>query len=143
MKKKTHRSETQPYSGHEAGARFPGLVGQTIVLGSSNCITHNLGDTKQTTNQRRIRKIENFHHGKFMSITGIGLILVFISDILMIAIQTIRLETSPIDVIQTYFGTIWLARMIITIVLLGIWFGMDRKKSSIKEKSNSNACCVT
>ena len=63
-----------------------------------------------------------------MSITGIGLMLVFISDILMIVVQTIRLETSPIDVIQTDFGTIWLARMIITIILLGIWFGMDRKK---------------
>ena len=69
-----------------------------------------------------------------MSITGIGLILVFISDILMIVVQTIRLETSPLDVIGTYFGTIWLARMIITIVLLGIWFGMDRKKDIIKRK---------
>ena len=35
--------------------------------------------------------------------------------------------------IQTYFGTIWLARMIITIVLLGIWFGMDRKKTLSKK----------
>ena len=57
-----------------------------------------------------------------MSVTGIGLILVFISDVLMIAVQTIRLEASPIDVIQTYFGTVWLARMILTLVLLGIWF---------------------
>ena len=36
-----------------------------------------------------------------MSITGIGLMLVFISDILDDCIQTIRLETSPIDAIQT------------------------------------------
>ena len=58
----------------------------------------------------------------------LDLILVFISNILMIAVQTIRLEASPIDVIQTYFGTIWLIRMIITIILLGIWFGIDKKK---------------
>ena len=67
-----------------------------------------------------------------MSITGIGLMLVFVSDILMIIVQTIRLEASPIDVIGTYFGTVWLARMIITIILLGIWFGMDRKKTLSK-----------
>ena len=86
-----------------------------------------------TQNKQLIKKeldgIEILHHGKFMSITGIGLVLVFISDIFMIAIQTIRLETSPLDVIQTYFGTIWLARMIITIILLGIWFGMDRRRT--------------
>ena len=51
----------------------------------------------------------------------------------MIAIQTIRLETSPLVVIDTYFGTIWLARMIITIILLGIWFGMDRSKTLSKK----------
>ena len=33
-----------------------------------------------------------------------------------------------IDVIQTTFGTSWLVRMIITVILLGVWFWMDRKK---------------
>ena len=37
-----------------------------------------------------------------MSITGIGLMLIFISNILMIAVQTVRLETSPMEAIQTY-----------------------------------------
>jgi copper transport protein len=46
----------------------------------------------------------------------------------MITVQTIRLETSPIDAIQTSFGTIWIIRMGITVILLGIWFGLDRKK---------------
>jgi len=45
----------------------------------------------------------------------------------MLAVQTLRLETSPIDVIGTAFGTTWLIRMIITIILLGIWFWMERK----------------
>jgi copper transport protein len=45
----------------------------------------------------------------------------------MLAVQTIRLETSPVDVIGTAFGTTWLIRMIITIILLGIWFWMERK----------------
>ncbi|MCI4432110.1 MAG: CopD family protein [Nitrosopumilus sp.] len=119
----------------EAGARFPGLVGQTIVLGvviASMLIW-------ETQNKQLIRKeldkLEYFHHGKFMTITGIGLILIFVSNILMLAIQTIRLETSVLDVIQTNFGKMWLIRMIITIILFGLWFVMDRKKNlSIKNK---------
>ena len=113
----------------EAGVRFPGLVGQTIVLGAVIASLIIWGTQNKQIIKEELEKIENIHHGKFMSVTGIGLILVFVSDILMIAIQTVRLEASPIDVVQTYFGMIWLARMIITIVLLGIWFGMDRRKS--------------
>ena len=111
----------------EAGARFPGLVGQTIVLGAVIASMIIWGTQNKQLIRDEIQKVERFHHGKFMSVTGIGLVLVFISDILMIAIQTIRLETSPIDAISTYFGTIWLARMILTIILLGIWFVMDKK----------------
>ena len=112
----------------EAGARFPGILGQTIVLGTVIASLLIWGTQNKQLIKEELDKVEIFHHGKFMSVTGIGLMLVFISDILMIVVQTVRLETSPIDVIGTYFGTVWLARMIITIVLLGIWFGMDRKK---------------
>jgi len=117
----------------EAGARFPGILGQTIVLGAVIASLLIWGTQNKSLIKEELDKVEIFHHGKFMSITGIGLMLVFISDILMIIVQTLRLETSPIDVIQTYFGTIWLVRMIITIILLGIWFGMDRKKTLSKK----------
>ncbi|MGH1567529.1 MAG: virginiamycin B lyase family protein [Nitrosopumilus sp.] len=113
----------------EAGARFPGLVGQTTILGAVIASLIIWGTQNKQLIKEELKKIENIHHRKFMSVTGIGLILVFVSDILMIVIQTVRLEVSPIDVVQTYFGMIWLARMIITIVLLGIWFGMDRRES--------------
>ena len=112
----------------EAGARFPGILGQTIVLGAVIASLIIWGTQNKQLIKEELDKVEIFHHAKFMSITGIGLMLVFISDVLMIIIQTVRLETSPLDVIQTYFGTIWLIRTIITIILLGIWFGMDRKK---------------
>jgi copper transport protein len=117
----------------EAGARFPGILGQTIVLGAVIASLLIWGTQSKQLIKEELDKVEIFHHGKFMSITGIGLMLVFISDILMIVVQTIRLETSPLDVIGTYFGTVWLARMIITIVLLGIWFSMDRKKTLSKK----------
>ena len=117
----------------EAGARFPGILGQTIVLGAVIASLIIWGTQNKLLIKEELDKVEIFHHGKFMSITGIGLMLVFISDVLMIIVQTIRLEASPLDVIETYFGTIWLARMIITIVLLGIWFEMDRKKTLSKK----------
>jgi copper transport protein len=119
----------------EAGARFPGLVGQTIVLGAVIASMLVWGTQNKQLIKKELDKIEFRHHGKFMSITGIGLMLVFTSDILMLAVQTIRLETSALDVIQTNFGNMWLIRMAITIILMGLWFVMDRKKKlSIKNK---------
>ena len=112
----------------EAGARFPGIVGQTIVLGVVIASLIIWGTQNKHSIKEELEKIESIHHGKFMSLTGIGLALVFVSDILMIVVQTIRLETSPLNAIQTDFGNIWLIRMVITVILLGIWFGLDRKK---------------
>jgi copper transport protein len=112
----------------EAGARFPGLVGQTIVLGAVIASLVIWGTQNKQLIREELEKIEKFHHGKFMSVTGIGLMLIFVSNILMIAVQTIRLEASPIEVIQTDFGSVWIIRMIITIISLSVWFGMDRKK---------------
>ena len=117
----------------EAGARFPGIVGQTIVLGVIIASLIIWGTQNKQLIKEELEQIEITHHQKFMSITGIGLLLIFISNILMIAVQTVRLETSPIEAIQTNFGSIWLIRMAITIVLLGIWFGLDRKKNLTKK----------
>ena len=117
----------------EAGARFPGIVGQTIVLGVIIASLIIWGTQNKQLIKEELEQIEITHHQKFMSITGIGLVLIFISNILMIAVQTVRLETSPIEAIQTNFGSIWLIRMAITIVLLGIWFGLDRKKNLTKK----------
>ena len=117
----------------EAGARFPGIVGQTIVLGVIIASLIIWGTQNKQLIKEELQQIEITHHQKFMSITGIGLMLIFISNILMIAVQTVRLETSPIEAIQTNFGNIWLIRMAITIILLGIWFGLDRKKILTKK----------
>ncbi|RMW40012.1 MAG: copper resistance protein CopD [Nitrosopumilus sp.] len=117
----------------EAGARFPGLVGQTIVLGAVIASLIIWGTQNKHVIREELDKIGNFHHGKFMSITGIGLVLIFISNILMIAVQSVRLGVSPLDAIQTDFGITWVMRMSITIILLGIWFGLDRSKSLSKK----------
>ena len=112
----------------EAGARFPGLVGQTIVLGAVIASLIIWGTQNKQLIKEEIDKIGTFHHGKFMAITGIGLMLIFVSNILMIAMQSIRLETSVISAIQTDFGFTWIIRMVFTVISLGIWFAVDRKK---------------
>ncbi|MDH3278024.1 MAG: copper resistance protein CopC/CopD, partial [Nitrosopumilus sp.] len=117
----------------EAAARFPGLVGQTIVLGSVIASMLIWGTQNKNLIRKDIERINSVHHGKFMTLTGIGLMTVFASNIAMLAVQTLRLEASVFDAIQTTFGTSWLIRMIITIILLVIWFWMDRKKSTTKK----------
>jgi copper transport protein len=117
----------------EAAARFPGLVGQTVVLGSVIASMLIWGTQNKNLIRKDIDKINSFHHGKFMILTGVGLMIVFVSNIAMLAVQTLRLETSAFDAIQTTFGTSWLIRMIITIILLGVWFWMDRKKHISKK----------
>lgn len=113
----------------EAGARFPGLVGETIVLGA---VFASLVIWK-TQNKQIIKKefevIEKIYKSKFMRITGIGLITVFVSNILILAVQAIRLETSVIQVLQTTFGVTWEFRMIVTIILLGLWFVMEKSRN--------------
>jgi copper transport protein len=119
----------------EAGARFPGLVGQTIVLGgviSSLLIWRTI---RKDLIADKLSDLQKNYHNKFSSIIGIGLIAIFVSNILMLIMQTIRLETSAFEAIQTSFGTTWVIRMAITIGLLAIWFWIERNKQvSIKNQ---------
>jgi copper transport protein len=119
----------------EAGSRFPGLVGQTIVLGALISSLLIWGTQRKDFLKEKIEPVQEKFHSKFMSITGIGIVLVFASNIIILAVQTWRLETSPLDVLQTSFGETWAIRMGLTITLLGIWFVMERwKKLSLKNQ---------
>ena len=116
----------------ESIARFPGLVGQTIVLGGI-IASIVIWSTGQTRFKEQIALIESSFKAKFSKVIGFGIILVFASNFIMLGVQTWRLETSPLDVIQTTFGHTWLTRMILTIILIGIWFWIERKNQvSIK-----------
>lgn len=119
----------------EAVSRFPGLIGQTIVLGGVLASLLVWGTQNKNLIKNDIRKFQSLYHSKFMTLIGIGLIIVFASNILMLTIQTIRLETSAIEALQTNFGTTWIIRMITTVILLGLWFAMERMKTlSIKNQ---------
>ena len=109
----------------EAGARYPGLVGQTIVLGSviSSLLIWNI----QKRKLEKLEQVEQTFHHNFMKLIGFGLIIVFASNILMLFVQTLRLQISAIDALQTSFGNTWLIRMGLTIILLGLWFAIERR----------------
>jgi len=110
----------------ESIARFPGLVGQTVVLGGV-IASIAIWSTGQIRFKEQIALIESSFKAKFSKVIGFGVIAVFASNFIMLAVQTWRLEASPLDVIQTTFGSTWLTRMILTIILIGIWFWIERK----------------
>jgi len=118
----------------EAAARFPGIVGQTVVLGSAISAIAIWGTQRKHFGKENLTLINQTYRSKFSKITGAALVGVLVSNFVMIAVQTVRLETSPIDVLGTTFGATWLIRMIITIILLGIWFWMERKPHLTNKK---------
>jgi len=116
----------------ESIARFPGLVGQTIVLGGV-IVSITIWSSQQTRFREVFGDIHEQFKGKFSKIIGYGVIATFASNFIMLGVQTWRLEVSPLEVIGTTFGTTWLIRMIITIIIIIIWFWMEKKKEiSIK-----------
>jgi len=118
----------------EAAARFPGIVGQTVVLGSAISAIAIWGTQRKYFGKENLTLINQTYRSKFSKITGAALVGVLVSNFVMIAVQTVRLETSPIDVLGTTFGATWLIRMIITIILLGIWFWMERNPRLTNKK---------
>lgn len=112
----------------EAGARFPGLIGQTIVLGAAISTLVMWGPLRRKNLVRaEFADLAKTFQSKFFAISGIGLFLVFASNILMLVIQTVRLQTSASAVLQTSFGEIWIIRMAITVILLAVWFLLESK----------------
>ena len=111
----------------EAAARFPGMAGQTILLGAAIAALLIWG----TQDKRRIRDdigaVSDAHRGKLSTILGVSLIAVLASNIAMLAVQTVRLDAFTPDALNTHFGVMWIARMVVTGALLALWFGAERR----------------
>jgi copper transport protein len=121
------KTEQQSIYFPEGLARFPGLVGQVVVLGaaiSSLLIWRSL-KTKHAIKENS--ELEKKHSHLFLKLVGIGMLLVLGSNIAMLAVQSIALQTSALEAIQTGFGTTWLVRMSLTIIMFAIWFWIERK----------------
>ena len=110
----------------EAGARFPGLVGQSVALGAIIASLAVWG-LRGPGLAGVLRPAEGAHRSRLMSLTGAGLVLVFASDMLMIIVHVARLGAPLADAVATDFGTVWIARLAITAAMLGAWVALDRR----------------
>ncbi|MEX0764249.1 MAG: CopD family protein [Nitrosopumilaceae archaeon] len=112
----------------EAAARFPGLVGQVMILGATLSLLLIWKSIKaKNTIKESFEELQKKHSRYFLKLTGIGMFLVLASNVAMLAVQSIAIQASALDAIQTGFGTTWLVRMILTIALFVIWFWIERK----------------
>lgn len=112
----------------EAGARFPGLVGQTVILGAAIAAMLVWGTQNKRPILESMGPIRRIHHDKFMSVVGVALIAVFASNIMMLVVQTIRLESFSVEIFATTFGTVWIVRMAITGAMLALWFVVNQRQ---------------
>ena len=113
----------------EAGARFPGLVGQTLIMGAAISAMLVWGTQNKRPVLESIGAIRRVHQDKFMLVVGAALIGVFASNIMMMVVQTIRLESFSAEIFATTFGAVWVARMAITAALLVLWFVVNRRQN--------------
>lgn len=118
----------------EAAARFPGIVGQVIVLGAAISTLLVWRGAKNRSWLKENSDFQKFFHTKFSTVTGIALFAIFASNILMLVIQTIRLKAPASDILNTSFGTVWEIRMGLTVVLLAVWFLLQNKNADSTKK---------
>jgi len=123
----------------ESLSRFPGLIGQTIILGSimsTLLIWNNI--QKKKSLESNLPQLQEKFENKLSTILAIGIALVFVSNLAILAVQTWRLETGIIEAIRTTFGSTWTIRMEITIALLIMWFVFDKFKIKSSKKHIPN-----
>ncbi len=91
------------------------------------------GTQRKDLIKEKLQELNQTYYNKFLTLTGAALIAVFTSNILLLMMQTIRLEVSAFEAIQTSFGFTWMIRMAITIALLIVWFWLERKPNISKK----------
>lgn len=111
----------------EAGAELPGMIGQTIIVGAvvgAMAVWGTKG--RQFASKDETDALESAHYKRFMQLVGAGILLVLASNMLVIILQMIRLESGLVETIQTQFGLNWLVRMVVSMALAGVWFAANR-----------------
>ncbi|MCE2509343.1 MAG: copper resistance protein CopC/CopD [Nitrosopumilaceae archaeon] len=111
----------------EAAARFPGLAGQTILLGSAIAALLVWNDRYRRRVGDGAEAASAAHRSRLTGVMGASLIAVLASNIAMLAVQTVRLGAFSPETLETHFGLMWIIRMIITGALLALWFATERR----------------
>ncbi len=111
----------------EAAARFPGLAGQTILLGSAIAALLVWNDRYRRRVGDGAEAASAAHRSRLTGVIGASLIAVLASNIAVLAVQTVRLGAFSPETLETHFGLMWIMRMIITGALLALWFATERR----------------
>lgn len=107
------------FSLQEVGAKFPGYVGQIIIVGAAFMniwLARPLRKTKLLSGFSARPSIDR----QFIKLILIGTCLVLASGIAIIIVQSVSIGTGVIEAVGTQFGKTWILRMAQTSVLLGI-----------------------
>ncbi|MCY3975796.1 MAG: CopD family protein [Thaumarchaeota archaeon] len=97
----------------ESVSRFPGYVGQTIIL-SSSLISLLILSNKIGTGSTHLLKYSK----QFSILIKIGIFAILASSVLMIAVHIMKLDAGILDIINTTFGKILIIRISVAIILL-------------------------
>jgi copper transport protein len=122
-------------SPEESASRFPGMVGQVMVVGAAFAslwlwkplarvpwLSSAIGQTRVAIDKNMMRLI----------IVGTGVVLA--SGVAMIVVQAISIEAGIPEAIATKFGNVWVTRMLQSSILMGIAVAVYRKVA----KSNAS-----
>ena len=112
----------------QAGARFPGLAGQTVVLGAVISSLLVWAGAARRHDAGGDEEVAAAVHSRTMTLIGIGLVAVLASNMIMLAVQMVSLDASAAGVLQTSFGSTWIVRMGLTAALIGAWFAAERRR---------------
>ena len=120
-------------SPEESISRFPGMVGQVIVVGAAFAtlwlwkplarvpwLSNAISKTRVSIDRNMMRLI----------IIGTGLVLA--SGVAMIVVQAISINAGISEAIGTQFGNVWLTRMLQSSILMGIAVAVYRKLANNK-----------
>src|SRR5256712_1716577 len=111
----------QQISVPEAFARFPALVGQVMVVGSTFATLWLWKPISRISWLRNsIAETRTKIDIGMMKLTVIGSVVLLASGFAMIVVQAHSINAGILDAISTKFGNIWILRMIECAVLLGI-----------------------
>lgn len=109
----------------ESFARFPGLVGQVMIVGISFASLFLWRPIDRVGNlNTSISQIRSLIDRRFAKLLIIGVILVIASGYAMIFVQAQSLGVGIEAALTTNFGTTWIVRMFIAFIILGLYFAV-------------------
>src|SRR5437867_1240931 len=124
----TNNTQQDILSPENSAARFPGMVGQVMVVGAAfgtlwlwkplvrvPWLSSALSQTRIAIDKKMMRLV----------IIGVGLVLA--SGVAMIVVQAISIGSGIPEAIATTFGNVWVTRMLQSSILMGIVLAVYRK----------------